>query len=300
MFILAGDIGGTTARFGVYDEQYSLSTYKEVPTTTISSFQQTTRKLFEEFSKEGFILRAVSIAFAGPVNKHGASLTNQDLNVTRKELGLLPVQKTYLLNDVEAYGYGVTQGNHEHLTGPEKGKGTKAVLTVGTGVGKAIIASQTPPLVLPSEGGHKEPPYSVLSYLKEESEEEIGVLTIEDILGGRNIQKIHKVLTGKDESLEEIFGGENNKTINFIRKTLTVVARNFALTTKCEGGLYLGGGVIQKHPSLLHRLKTRFSEHPTHRELLQNIPLYKVNNPQTGLKGAAVYATQYDDRHKHR
>lgn len=299
MFILTADIGGTTARFGVYDERYNLSTYKEVPTNTISSLQQTARKMFEEFSKEGYMLGAVSIAFAGPVDDEGASLTNQDLTITRNELSLLPIRKTYLLNDVEAYGYGVTQGNPEHIAGPEKGKGTKAVLTVGTGVGKAIITSQIPPLVLPSEGGHEEPPYSVLSYLKEESEEDIGVLTIEDVLGGKNIQRVHRLLTGEEEELEDIFEGEN-KTLKFIQKTLGVVARNFALTTKCTGGLYIGGGVIQKHPSLLNRIKKHFSEHKTQRELLENIPIYKVNNPKTGLKGAAVYAIEYDDRHKHR
>ena len=293
MFVLSGDIGGTTSRFAVYDEQYNVAEYEEIKTKNITNFQDTLRNIFDNVSKKGYIIEKISLGVAGPVNKEKITLTNTDLTIDMQRIRMLPVKEIYVLNDVEAYGYGVTTiKDVTHITGPKNTKGTKAVLTVGTGVGKAIITNQNPPLVLPSEGGHIEPPYTFMNIIKKQ-QEILGTaqVTIEDILGGKNITHINKAMTGNTTSIKKIFRNEEYKeTKEVLENILISTARNYALTSMCTGGLYLGGGVIQKHHDLLKKLKKEFTTHKTHSEFLENIPVYRVDNPKTGLQGAATYA----------
>ena len=188
--------------------------------------------------------------------------------------------------------------------GHPKMAATKAVLGAGTGLGKAILASDPSGAFfgVASEGGHSE-----FSFRPEERKledffrlshglgEKTG-LSEERMVSGAALSRIHEFYSGESRDAAVVAAGfsERPEVLNTYTRFLARVCRNFALETLSRGGLYLAGGVAAKNPLIFDQpvFAEEFHRSDVHREILEEIPVYLFDNESSGLWGAAWYAVQ--------
>ncbi len=309
MKILAIDIGGTSSRFasfyqtdGVLEKEASIW----LTTTDYSSF----RELIEDFLTKDFSCSlkdadTIVIAAAGPV-KDGVYCSPPnieweiDLSKTKKDLSL---NNIFLVNDFVAQSYAcVTKIGVEAKpvirpkTIVSNGL-VKGVIGAGTGLGKGIIVNTEKGWyqALPSEGGHG----TFAAELPEEVEYVKFVLrqtgtdyvTWEDVVSGPGLSYLHEFLTGEKSEPAQVGNqlSQNNNLLSWAARFYGRACRNFSLEVLPYGGLYITGGVAAKNPELVENdyFKETFLNSATHKFVLEQIPVFLMNNEESGLWGAA-------------
>jgi glucokinase len=162
--IVAGDLGGTNARFAIAElhadkrptlgepRKYKTADYPDLPSA------------WAAFAKDndGILPRTASIAVAGPVEGDLIHFTNSPWVIRpatfASELG---VDHLLLLNDFAAMAAAVGRLNEDELipiggpAGPLPASGVTTVIGPGTGLGVAqLLRRGGRTIVLPTEGGH--------------------------------------------------------------------------------------------------------------------------------------------------
>ena len=160
MKVLAGDIGGTTTRLGIYevaDDELCGIRGQSFASAEFSGLEE----ILLEFLGEGeSSCRAACFGIAGPVTGRRMQTTNLpwvvDVDDLERATG---IPKVVLINDLEATGWGVVrmgEGGVDVLNpGKPEARGNGAVIAAGTGLGEAGIywdgRSMRP---FACEGGH--------------------------------------------------------------------------------------------------------------------------------------------------
>src|SRR5271157_2934605 len=156
--ILAGDVGGTKAHLALYDfidgklqpsrdELYAAKNY--------SGLEEIVRE-FLGASK----VTAACFGVPGPVRDGRLRLTNLPWTLDSRELSAsLGIQHVFLINDLEANGYGIAELTAEQIftlsEGDASQMGNRALIAAGTGLGEAFLVWDGHGHVpYPSEGGH--------------------------------------------------------------------------------------------------------------------------------------------------
>ncbi len=173
-FILAADLGGTSARLACFKRengqppQYLLGArFSSRGENFAAQIKQTLELARQQLGVE---IRHACFAVAGVINQAGdyAALPNLDWDIDCKQLLVdTPLRKIVLLNDFEALGFGVNflsqegdllalahPGNYYPEGNPT---GTRAVIGAGTGLGHGILVyNPERKLYFPlhSEGSH--------------------------------------------------------------------------------------------------------------------------------------------------
>ena len=244
--------------------------------------------------KEKDVNNAV-IGAPGPVEKNRCSLTNLSWVIETKEVKKrCCIENVMLVNDLELLGYGISSLEDEDVVPLQKGEqkkdGVKIVLSVGTGLGEAIIVGEK---VLATEGGHED--------FAATSDEEIAFLqfmktslshvSYERILSGEGVKNVYEFFSKKrDLDPEDIFVEQTpscKQAVEFFLQTLGKEAGNLALKTLPHGGVYLSGGVLKKNALVLQKpeflegfcFKGRFSD------LLKTFPVYLIKNDAPLIHG---------------
>jgi|ETNmetMinimDraft_2_1059921.scaffolds.fasta_scaffold03276_2 glucokinase len=291
MALLVGDIGGTNARFGIYD--HGLKKVRSMCTPCSSDFISLLKEYLTSVSATQCCL-----AVAGPVVRNRVEMTNADLVVDAHEImrrtGLKDV---VLLNDFASLGFGVNllrdRDVHVIQKGVQVRHGTKAVMGAGTGLGKSILTYSSGRYVpLASEGGHADlvlDHSKIRAFLMKRKKRE---LVYEDVLSGKGLSLIFEFFSGKKVDASEVFSfrksAAGKKTVALFVSVYARACRNFALETLCTGGLYLAGGIAVKHPWLFGAdFKKEFRRGPL-QKTLRSIPIYLIRNEHVGLLGASV------------
>src|SRR5271157_1541194 len=158
--LLAGDIGGTNIRLGIFSKEKGVRSPLATADFRSGEFPDLTT-IVHEFLK-GANIRADAACFgvAGPVVKGTAKITNLPWIIDEKKLGLeLNLPFVRLLNDLEALAYAVPFLEPSDLHILNEGRpvpgGAIAVVAPGTGLGEAFLAwDGTQYRGHPSEGGH--------------------------------------------------------------------------------------------------------------------------------------------------
>jgi glucokinase len=311
--ILAADIGGTNSRFAHFqtDQNGTLDLVgtKWLPTTEADSFSQ----LLEQLRLSDFVLAAEKadiavIAVAGPV-EHGTYCAPPyipwDIDLTRKE-SKKALQQGYLINDFVAQAYAcrspVGKSASSVLPGEIIADGTIGVLGAGTALGKASLV----PLpgkrffALPSEGGHAYFPFisphefSFQKFYQEKSGQKH--ITGNLVVSGRGLRYIHWFLSGEELEPQEVTARftPESETLAWAAKFYGRVCRDYALDVLALGGLYIAGGVAARNPEILthENFRNEFLNSPTMGHLLANIPVFLIDNQDSGLWGAGFYGQQ--------
>jgi glucokinase len=323
--ILAGDIGGTSTRLAYFEESGG-KLLNHAEHIFRSRDYRTLEEAVSKFMTEQNIRTSVAcFGIAGPVKDGRSETPNLPWVIEDKALVRdLGIANVYLLNDLEANAWGLSQlGPDDYFeVAPGSGSvgGNKAVISAGTGLGKAGLywdgVAHRP---YACEGGHADfPPVNdlqieLLQFLRKKWDH----VSLERVLAGPGLRNIYEFLRdtgkGKEESWlgDEMRAGDASAAISrnglsgkspLAEQALDLfvdiygqAAGNTALEFMALGGLYVGGGIA---PKILPKLQQRrfydaFLAKGRLRSLLERLPLRIVLNDHTALLGAATVAMNH-------
>lgn len=303
--ILAGDIGGTSTRLALFDddarEQLALDLYNSRQHSGLANMA------VHFLHRHGADVAAASFAVAGPVVANRAALTNLPWPVDGARLaGALRLPRVSLLNDLEANARGIeTLGDDDFAVlneGDLAAGGNAAVISAGTGLGQAGLywdGGRHHPFA--TEGGHAD--FAALDDVQAELRRvlaaDFGRVSYERVCSGMGLANIYRFLTGAERDPAAISGDALEGTDEAAVKALDLMvdiygaqAGNLALTMMATGGIYLGGGIA---PKILPKLEDgafmrAFVDKGRLSPLLERIPVRVILNDKTALLGAALAA----------
>ncbi len=311
--ILAADIGGTNSRFAHFqtdlESTLALVGTLWLPTDGAGSFAQ----LLEQLRSSDFSLPVdeadiAVIAVAGPV-EHASYCAPPyiawDIDLASQAVAN-PFQQAVLINDFVAQAYAsrspVGQSARNILPGEILSSGTIGVIGAGTALGKAILVplSSGEFLALPSEGGHGYFPFvsqrelAFQQFYREKSGQ--NHITGNLVVSGRGLRYLHWFLSGEDLAPEEVTRrlSGTSETLAWAARFYGRVCRDFALAVLARGGLYIAGGVAARTPEMLthENFSKEFLDSPTMGHMLSRMPVFLMDDQDSGLWGAAFHGQQ--------
>jgi len=319
--ILAGDVGGTKVHLALYDFINGKLEYtrdKQYPAKIYSGLEE----IVKEFLGAEKVT-AACFGVPGPVRNGRLRLTNLPWTLDSRELSIsLDIQHVFLINDLEANGYGIAELSADQIftlsEGDASQMGNRALIAAGTGLGEAFLVwdghSHVP---YPSEGGHvdyaprNEDEIDLLRFLKQKYNGRISYERIISGMGLTNIYEFLREVRGVEEPAwlaERLTHGDPNavitelalaakseiceKTLDMFVSAYGAESANLALKMLSVGGLYVGGGIA---PRILEKLKDgtfmkAFTDKGRLSQLLVNMPVRVILESRAALMGAAAYA----------
>jgi glucokinase len=227
-------------------------------------------------------------------------------------------ERVRLINDFEAAARGIDALGPEdllQLQGRPDPARPRAVLGAGTGLGQAfLLPGRSGAQVVSTEGGHRDfAPTSpdqdrLLAHLRAIH----GRVSTERVLSGPGLAAIYAWLLtegepacdGVDPARDRsaaIAASEHptcRRAVSLFVDVYGAEAGNVALTVLATGGVFLAGGIAPKlfggSPARQAQLREAFAAKGRFRTLLAAFPLAVVVQPNLGLLGAALCATELD------
>jgi glucokinase len=318
--ILAGDIGGTKVHLALYKFTHGQLHYEreqKFPAKDFSGIEEIVHTFLGSHS-----VATACFGVPGPVRDGRLRLTNLPWTLDSFELTKsLNIPHVYLINDLEANGYGIAELQPEQIYTLSEGDpsqiGNRALIAAGTGLGEGILAwNGHMHIPFPSEGGHSdyaprnEDEIDLLRFLKQKYQ---GRISFERVVSGMGITNIYEFLRdvrGIEEpaSLAERIQNEDpnavitelalaekselcEKTLDMFTSAYGAEAGNLALKILSVGGLYIGGGIA---PRIIEKLKDgafmkAFTDKGRLSQLLINMPVRVILESRAALLGAAAY-----------
>jgi glucokinase len=319
--ILAGDVGGTKVHLALYDfidGKLKYTRDKQFPAKDYTGLEAIVKEFLgaEEVS-------AACFGVPGPVRDGRLRLTNLPWTLDSRELQTsLGIGHVFLINDLEANGYGVAELSGSQIFTLSEGDagqaGNRALIAAGTGLGEGLLIwngrTHTP---YPSEGGHgdfaprNEDEIDLLRFLKQKYN---GRISYERVVSGMGLTNIYEFLhevrgmevsaslaarIAKEDPNAVITELALAKQSEICEKALDMFvavygaeAGNLALKLLSVGGFYIGGGIA---PRILEKLKDgtfikAFTDKGRLSQLLINMPVRVILDSRAALLGAAAYA----------
>ena len=320
--ILAGDVGGTKVHLALYDFRNGKLAY-----TRDERYPAKEYSGLEEIAKEflgGDKVTAACFGVPGPVRDGRLRLTNLPWTLDSRELSRgLGIQHVFLINDLEANGYGIAELTADQIYTLSEGDasqiGNRALIAAGTGLGQGVLTwNGRTHVPFPSEGGHvdyaprNEDEIDLLRFLKQKYNGRISFERVVSGMGMTNIYEFLREVRGVDEPAwlaEKLAAaGDPNavitemglaakseiceKTLDMFVSAYGAEAGNLALKVLSVGGMYVGGGIA---PRILEKLKDgtfmkAFTDKGRLSQLLINTPVRIILESRAALMGAAAFA----------
>jgi glucokinase len=323
--ILAGDVGGTKVHLALYnfesgqlssvrDQKFHAGQYPSLD-SVVDAF------LTDPEEKKKII--AACFGCPGPVRDGRLKLTNLpwmlDVRLLQPSLG---IEHIFLINDLEANGYGIPELAPESIftlhEGDAAAEGHQGLIAAGTGLGEALLIwdgkTHRP---IPSEGGHCDfaarntREIGLLNYLRDTLH---GRVSFERVVSGLGIKNIYAYLRdveklGEPAWLKQRLETEDPNAVigkcaedgssSICFETMKIFAAaygaetgNIALKVLATGGMWLGGGIAPKILKTLQNgaFMAAFLDKGRLSPLLQSIPVRVILDDTCALLGAAAYA----------
>jgi glucokinase len=322
--ILAGDIGGTSTRLGLFEVKNGFTCAALEQTYPSRKYQSLTQVVEAFLEARPSEVKHACFGVAGPV-QHGRVTTPNlpweiDAASMARELNLSSVK---LINDLEANAYGIAVLKPQDFMvlneGSPKAEGNAAVISAGTGLGEAgMYWDGTRHHPFACEGGHADfaPRDELETELLQHLRAKFGRVSYERVLSGPGLLRIYEFLrdTGRGEVPAELTkalcDGDPSVVISqtglkgtyeICVKALSLFvsfygaeAGNMALRLMATGGIFIGGGIA---PKILPMMKmpsfmVAFADKGRMRPLLEAIPIKVILQEKTALLGAAQRAGQ--------
>ena len=329
--ILAGDVGGTKVHLALYNfdgGQLHPVRDQKFPAADFASLDDVVHRFLggAADSPAANLSEIVAACFGcpGPVRNGRLKLTNLPWVLDARDLRTsLSIEHIFLINDLEANGYGIPELKSEALFALHQGDATsighRGLVSAGTGLGEALLIwdGKKSHLPLPSEGGHcdfaarNDREIALLEYLRKQLK---GRVSFERVVSGMGIKNIYGFLKD-DQKMEEpawlrdrmagedpnaVIGqcAENGssdlcfETMQMFSAAFGAEAGNVALKVLAMGGIYLGGGIA---PKILKTLQNgaftqAFLDKGRLSPLLETMPVRVILDDTCALLGAAAYA----------
>ncbi|SDW41383.1 glucokinase [Nitrosomonas communis] len=324
-YFIYGDIGGTKTLLRAevadgnkmdlyYERRYDSQAYPDFDTILADFLNKA------ELNQAGHFPMSACFGIAGPVVSQRAKLTNLPWLMDASALAAkFSIPKVKLINDFEAIALGIEKLSLNDLAALQWGiaerEAMRVVLGAGTGMGVAWLHWQGDRYIpLSTEGGHIEfaPATSLQMELLDYLMKEFDHVSVERVLSGPGLTNIFNFLQSDPtrfpgiiaEELKEDSGAviaqlayEQKHPIALQAFELFVeiygaYAGNLALLGLCRGGVYIAGGIA---PKIIDTLLTgnfmhAFRHKGRYSEMMSEIPVYVIMNPQVGLLGAGLEA----------
>jgi glucokinase len=311
--LIIGDVGGTNCRLAVCDPSTGLiDEIRIMPVEDFRSLDEAINAYRDALPSYKFL--SASISIANPITGDRIAMTNAhwdfSIEQTRKSSHL---EWLIMLNDWESVALSLAilqDSDLERINDrPANGSGTRALCGVGTGLGVAGLVAAKDGAWVPvaGEGGHVS-----FSPVDEEESQILNILmgshdhvSFEKILSGPGLVGLHQAIAAIDgasvETLmpQQIVARAASQDDPVCKKTLEVFcgilgnfAGNLCLTLGATGGIYVGGGVIQKIDETGAFERERFLDRLALKGRLsgwlRDIPAYLLKSPYAGLIGSAA------------
>jgi glucokinase len=328
--ILAGDVGGTKVHLALYkfaggrlqpvrDEKF--------PAHEFAGLEDVVKKFLADGNGDAVAEKEeiISACFGcpGPVRDGRLKLTNLPWTLDIRELSrTLSIRHLFLINDLEANGYGIPELAPDKIfslhAGDANAEGHRGLISAGTGLGEALLiwdGKKHRPI--PSEGGHcdfsarSNREIALLEYLRDKLK---GRVSWERVVSGLGIKNIYGFLKDVEKISEpgwlhdRMLAEDPNAVIgecaedgssSLCFETMKIFAGaygaetgNIALKVLASGGMYIGGGIA---PKILKTLQNgafvqAFLDKGRLSPLLESIPVRVILDDTCALLGAAAYA----------
>jgi len=320
--ILAGEIGATRTRLAAYETEGNRLKCV-VEKTYMSQSHGSLAEILPQFIRnEGIPVHSACFGVAGPVRAGRSKISNLPWIIDAKELSSqLKLNSVGLLNDLEAYAYGIDALESKDFialsAGSEDAEGNRAVISAKTGLGMAGLywdGFRHHPFAC--EGGHadfapRNPlQMELLAYLQKE----YGRVSCERILSGPGIRHIYDFLRDAKKAEEPAWLREQlaaapdqpalisrlalegkaticEQTLALFVSVFGAEAGNCALRYMTSGGIFIGGTIAAKiAPAMQNQgFMQAFLDKGRMEALLKDMPIQIIANDDCGLIGAARY-----------
>ncbi|MBD1585790.1 glucokinase [Pseudomonas typographi] len=307
---LVGDIGGTNARFALWEND-ALHSVQVFSTADYTSPEQA---IGEYFKAKGLALGAVGqvcLSVAGPVDGDEFRFTNNHWRLSQKAFcKTLQVAHLRLVNDFTAMALGMTRLKEGEYRSVREGRADPSRPAVvigpgtGLGVGTLLNLGEGRWMALPGEGGHVDLPVGNAreARLRQHIEGLIGHVSAETVLSGGGLLRLYQTICAVDahvpkfatpaEVTQGALGGDPValQTIDQFARFLARVAANNVLTVGGRGGVYIVGGVIPHFIELFLNsgFNDAFDDKGCMSDYFEGIPVWVVTAQFSGLIGAGV------------
>lgn len=319
--ILIGDLGGTKTHFAVYDP-YNRVFEKKYKNEEFNNFVD----LLTDFLKLcPHKVECLSLGIAGPIKDEKCNMSNLDWIISKKDIiKSSPIKNVILLNDLEAFGYGLQALKEEDLFSISASKpikdGHKGLLVPGTGLGVAqILWDGKNYKSIPTEAGHcdfapkNQKEIKLLEFLYKKEERAF----YDQILSGRGIYHLYQFICEDEKiSLDSNLKGEIEKkgpsrfiiekaikendqtalkTLSLFINILGHKAGDLALHLLPIGGVYLGGGIIKELVPLFKNdfFYNNFISKGKIKPFLSEIPVSIILKEDILLDGSALFTRSF-------
>ncbi|MDD2557897.1 MAG: glucokinase [Desulfuromonadaceae bacterium] len=318
MLLLAGDIGGTTARFQIVDteDENRGGEMFSYPSGDFPDFYALLHQLLCD--KKIQEVDVACFGLPGPITDQQVELTNLPWRISVQELKRqLPVKKIRLINDFYAAALGIDllaeQDRCCLYAGNFDPDGNRLVIGAGTGLGVAPVY-QLGGRFYPqaSEGGHMD-----FAPLNQEQEALLKWLhsrwnhvSYENILSGSGLETLYRFCLERNKPIayvtevtarvrapevHRLARAGDMVAVDAIRLFVNIYGEfvgNAALLWPARAGIYIAGGIGAK---IADWMKSRefvsyFLNKGTMRPLVETMPVYLVMDEMIGLKGAMLMA----------
>jgi glucokinase len=321
--ILAGDIGATRTRMAAFQadgnklEMVVEKTYK-------SQDHGGLQEIIAAFVKtEGIPVHSACLGVAGPVRAGRSKISNLPWTIDSRDLAAqLKLPSVGLINDLEAYAYGVDALESKDFVTLSQGlgedaEGNRVVIAARTGLGVAGLywdGFRHHPF--PCEGGHADfaPKNELEAELAQYLRKKYDHVSCERILSGPGVKNIYDFLrdSGKADEPEwlqkqmseapdqpalisqlalEKKAAICDQALNIFVGVYGSETGNCALRFMATGGVFIGGIIAAK---IVPRMQdpvfmNSFLNKGRMRSLLADMPVKIVMNDDSGIIGAARY-----------
>jgi len=320
--ILAGEIGATKTRLAAFESEGNKLT-TVVEKVYLSQQESSLPNVITNFVKtEGIPVHSACFGVAGPVRGRTSKISNLAWVINADELArLLKLKSVGLINDLEAYAYGIDGLESKDFVtlseGAEDATGNRAVISARTGLGVAGLywdGFRHHPFAC--EGGHSSfaPGNALEIELLQYLHAKHGRVSCERVLSGPGIRSIYEFL--RDTSKEQEPGWLKDQLASapdvpalisklaleskaaICEKTLSIFVGVYgsqtgdcALTFMSTGGIFVGGSIAAKILPLMQapNFMQSFLAKGRMESLLKDVPVKIVLNDNSGMLGAARY-----------
>jgi glucokinase len=320
--VLAGDIGGTNARLAVVRIERRTIAIETMHGYASRAFPDLAPIALDFLARVGGGLDRACFGVACPVVGGECETPNLPWTVNARRLAEdIGVPHTRVINDLDAIAFGIERLGTGDLVTLQGGlpveHGVIGLIGAGTGLGQAFLAwDGTRYRTYASEGGHASfAARTALEWeLHRDLEARYGHVSCERILSGPGLGNIYSFLANREGARERpvvrqeverdgaaaisrhALAGTDplcSAALDLFAGAYGAQAGNLALHVLATGGIYVVGGIA---PAIVEKLRdgsfiSAFRDKGRMEELLARIPVHVVMNPNVGLLGAAVAAT---------
>jgi glucokinase len=320
--ILAGEIGATRTRLAAFNSEGNRLECV-VQKTYMSQEHAGLSEILPQFTRtEGIPVHSACFGVAGPVRNGRSKISNLPWTIDSRELAAqLKLPSVGLLNDMEAYAYGIDALDSKDFVtlneGSEDAEGNRALISAKTGLGVAGLywdGHRHHPFAC--EGGHadfaptNDIQMELLTYLRKKYDR----VSYERILSGPGIRNIYEFLRDTHKAEEPAWLREQidaahdpsplisqfalegkaaicEQALSIFVGVFGAEAGNSALQYMSTGGIFIGGTIAAK---IVPKMKEpvfleSFLDKGRLEVLLNDMPVKIVLNDECGLSGAARY-----------